>query len=189
MAVALIAPDEETDVGSFRAYLWAQTDADLLDITRHLDPERYPARLDAARRETERRRVLPVSADTPREAGLRGLSVVALALAVLTLTLALLLTPLEARGPSWPTPEMLPDGITLSEIAHLFGIALLRGVVVWSARFGVFIVFLAGTAWGGAAGRMVKPDVRRLSGFAFFVLLLTVLAAAFSPVRILFTQP
>lgn len=186
MPDVLIAQDEETDAGNFRAYLRAQSDADLLDISRHLDPERYPARADAARRETERRCVLPIFADTPCEAGLRRVSVAALLLAVLTLTLALLLTPEEARGPSWPTPEMLPEGIPVSEIAHLFGVALLRGIVVWSIDFGLFFGLSAATAWGIFARRNVRRGMRRLSGFAFLALLLSAIAAAFSSVRLLF---
>ena len=46
-------------------------------------------------------------------------------------------------APSWPTGEMLPDGTPLSEVVRLFAVAILRGVVFWSARFGVFGLLLA----------------------------------------------
>ena len=53
--------DDEFDLDVYRSYLVAQTDEDLQDIGHHLDPDQFPARTEAVRRELSRRRLpLPV---------------------------------------------------------------------------------------------------------------------------------
>ena len=81
MSSLLLHADEETDPGVYGAYLRAQADADLLDVARHLDPERYPARCDAAGREIRRRGLLQPQAFTRSEMAIRRLALGALALA------------------------------------------------------------------------------------------------------------
>jgi len=184
MSYALLHADEETEPGVYGAYLRAQSDADLLDILRHLDPERYPARCDAAGRELRRRGLLHTPAYTATEAVMRYLALGALALAVVTLLLAALLTPDDAAGPSWPTGEMLPDGIPISAVARLFAVAILRGVVFWSARFGLFTVLIAPLGgWllgqlGTRRRRRARADARRLAALGLAVLLLAMTLAA-----------
>jgi len=185
MSFALLHADEEAEPGVYGAYLRAQADADLLDILRHLDPERYPARCDAAGRELRRRGLLQMPAYTATEAVMRYLALGALALSVVTLLLAALLTPDDAAGPSWPTGEMLPDGAPLSLVARLFAVAILRGVVFWSARFGLFTVLLASLGgWllgqlGTSRRRRARADARRLAALGLGVLLLAMSLAAF----------
>jgi len=139
MSSTLLHTDEETDSGVYGAYLRAQADSDLMDIARHLDPERYPAAL---------------------------------------------LTETDATGPSWPTGEMMPDGIPLSAVIRLFSVAILRGTVVWSAYLGFYpllLLILGGwtmtRAWPVYLNR-ARADVWRLTTLAFAVLTLAVVLAA-----------
>jgi len=184
MSFTLLHADEEAEPGVYGAYLRAQADADLLDIARHLDPERYPARCDAAGREVRRRGLLHAPAYTATEGVIRYLALAALALAAATLALAALLTSDDAAGPSWPTGEMLPDGTPLSLVARVFAVAILRGVVVWSARFGVFTLLLAplgGWLLGQIRGfrrHRVRADVLRLALLGLSVLVLALSLAA-----------
>ncbi len=184
MSFALLHADEETEPGVYGAYLRAQADADLLDILQHLDPERYPARCDAAWRELRRRGLLQAPAYNPTEAAMRYLALGALALAAVLLVLTALLTPADAAGPSWPTGEMLPDGIHLSLVTHLFGVAILRGIVFWSARFAVFTLLIAPLG-GWLLGqvftrrqRRARTDVRWLAAFGLAILVVAVTLAA-----------
>ena len=184
MSYALLHADEETEPGVYGAYLRAQADADLLDILRHLDPERYPARCDAAGRELRRRGLLQAPAYNATEAVMRYLALAALALAAILLLLAALLTPTDALGPSWPTGEMLPDGAPLSLIARIFAVAILRGIIFWSARFALFLGLIAPLS-GWLLGqlftsrrRRARADVRRLAALGLAVLLLAVGLAA-----------
>ena len=191
---SLLHADEETDMGVYGAYLRAQTDSDLMDITLHLDPQRYPARLDIAGREIHRRGLLQSSAFTPAEAAVRRAALAAFALSFLVLLLALLLTPGDAAGPSWPTPEMLPDGLPLGEFTRLFVVALLRAVVLWGAHLGFFLILPA--YLGGWVVRFALPlrrgraraDVWRLAllGFAALLGSLGVTVAPVSAVPALF---
>jgi hypothetical protein len=184
MAFTLLEADEEADMGVYGAYLRAQGDADLLDIAQHLDSERYPARVDAAGREMQRRGLLHMPAYTATEGVMRYLALGALALAAVTLLLTALLTSDEAAGPSWPTGEMLPDGTPVSVVAGIFAVAVLRGIVVWCAHFGVFTLLLAplgGWLLGQVRNlrpRRVRADVLRLAGFAVLILLLVMGLAA-----------
>ena len=184
MSHALLHADEETEPGVYGAYLRAQADADLLDIARHLDPELYPARLDAAGRELRRRGLLHVPAYTATEAIMRHLALLALALSAVTLLLAALLTTDDAAGPSWPTGEMLPDGSPLSLVARVFAVAILRGAIFWGARFGLFTLLLAplcGWLLGQTAPsrrRRTRPDVLRLVALGAGVLILSMGLAA-----------
>ena len=184
MSFTLLEADEETDAGVYGAYLRAQTDADLLDIARHLDPEGYPARVDAVGREMRRRGLLHTPAYTATEGVIRYLALGAFALAAVTLLLAALLTSDDAAGPSWPTGEMLPEGTPVSVVARIFAVAILRGIVVWSAHFGVFTLLI--TPLGGwllgqvrnLRPRRVRPEVLRLAGLALGSLLLAIVLAA-----------
>ncbi len=184
MAETLLHADEETDTGVYGAYLRAQSDGDLLDIARHLDPERYPARCDAAGREMRRRGLLHTPVYSPSESIIRRLAVIALALALVTVALSLCLTPTDAAGPAWPTGDMLPDGTPVSEAMRLFTVAILRGIVVWSARLGVYpllLLLLGGWVIGNARPlyrRRARADVWRLAGLSFATLLLALLIAA-----------
>jgi len=147
MTPTLHRADEEADTGAYGAYLRAQTDADLLDITQHTDPERYPARLDAARREMRRRHVLHLPVYTPLEYAVRYAALLAFALAALTLALAALLTEAEAAGPTWPGAAQIPDGVPLSRVGLLLVIALLRTAVVVSVRLCLYPLVLGLTGW------------------------------------------
>ncbi len=174
MSSSLLHTDEETDMGIYGAYLRAQTDTDLMDIALHLDPQRYPARLDSAGRELHRRGLLHSSAYTPAESAVRNAALAAFALSFIVLLLTLLLTLTDAAGPSWPTPDMLPDGLPMGEFTRLFAVALLRGAVIWGAHFGFFLILPA--YLGGWVLRFALPlrrgraraDVWRLAllGFA-----------------------
>lgn len=184
MSSSLLHADEETDAGVYGAYLRAQSDSDILDIALHLDPDRYPARLDIAGRELRRRGLLHGPAYTPAEAAVRRLSLAALALAFLTLALTALLTPADAAGPSWPTPDMLTDGMPFGALARLFIVALLRGAVLWGAHLGLFLLlpgFLGG--WTvrfavPALRRRARADVWRLALLGFAALTLAAAVAA-----------
>ena len=194
MSSSLLHADEETDMGVYGAYLRAQTDSDLMDIALHLDPLRYPARLDSAGREIHRRGLLHSSAFTPAEAAVRRAALAAFGLSFVVLLLALLLTPGDAAGPSWPTPEMLPDGLPLGEFVRLFVVALLRGAVLWGAHLGFFLIL--GAYLGGWVLRFALPlrrgraraDVWRLAllGFAALFCSLCVMVAPASAVPALF---
>lgn len=184
MSFTLLEADEEADTGVYGAYLRAQRDTDLLDIARHLDPERYPARVDAVGREVRRRGLLHTPAYTATEGVIRYLALWALALAIVTLLLAALLTSDDAAGPSWPTGEMLPEGTPVSIVARIFLVAILRGIVVWSAHFGVFTLLLAplgGWLLGQVRNlrpRRVRLEVLGLAGGAFCGLILAIVLAA-----------
>ena len=176
MSSSLLHADEETDMGVYGAYLRAQTDTDLMDIALHLDPQRYPARLDSAGREMHRRGLLQSSAYTPAESAVRNTALAAFALSFIVLLLTLLLTPADAAGPSWPTPEMLPDGLPMGEFTRLFAVALLRGAVIWGAHLGFFLIlpiYLGGWVLRFALplhrGR-ARADVWRLALLGFAVL-------------------
>ena len=184
MSYALLHADEEAEPGVYGAYLRAQSDDDLLDILRHLDPERYPARCDAAGRELRRRGLLHTPAYTATEGIMRYLALGALALAAVTLALTVLLTSDDAAGPSWPTGDMLPDGMPLSLAVRLFSVAMLRGVVFWGARFGLFLLLLAPLGgWllgqiGTSRRRRARADALWLAGLGAGALLLAVILAA-----------
>jgi hypothetical protein len=195
MSFTLLDADEETDMGVYGAYLRAQSDTDLMDIALHLDPERYPARHDSAGRELHRRGLLHSSAYTAAEGVIRYVALAAFALSLVTLALTVLLTPADAAGPSWPTADMLPDGIHLGEFTRLFAVALLRGTVVWGTHLGLFLML---TAWlGGWAVRFAVPvrrhkaraDVWRLAllGFAALCVSLCLAVQPGSAVPSLFT--
>ncbi len=181
MAQTLHEVDEETDVGAYRAYLRAQTDGDLFDIVRHLDPERYPARLDAATREFRRRRVLPLPLYTTNEYAIRYVALGAFALAAATAALTFLLTPAAAAGPPWP--EGIPDDTPVIQVAATYLTAALRGVALWGARLGVYD-FLWGALgfWTLTRGvrlprRHARADVWRLSLAAWAALTAAMLLA------------
>ena len=158
MSSSLLNADEETDMGVYGAYLRAQSDTDLMDIALHLDPERYPARRDTAGRELHRRGLLHTPAYTGAEAVIRYAALAAFALSLVVMALTVLLTPADAAGPSWPTGDMLTDGMPMGEFTRLFVVALLRGMVVWGTHLGLFLVL---PAWlGGWAVRFALP-VRR----------------------------
>lgn len=197
MAFTLLEADEEADQSVYGAYLRAQTEADLLDIARHLDPVRYPARADAAGREVRRRGLLHTPAYTPAEGAIRYVALAALALAAALLTLAALLTPDDALLPSWPTGEMLPDGMPLDAVARVFSVAILRGVVVWCAHFGVpagLLLALAGWTlprMRAVRRRRARADVWHLTAGALVTLSLALGLAAGprSAVPLLFGVP
>ncbi len=195
MSSSLLHADEETDAGVYGAYLRAQSDTDLLDITLHLDPDKYPARLDIAGRELRRRGLLHGPAYTPAELAVRRLALVALALSLILLALTAILTPIDAAGPSWPTPDMLTDGMPMGEFTRLFVVALLRGTVLWGAHLGFFL--LLPLYLGGWAVRFAVPALRgraraevwrlALLGFAALVLATLVAIGPKSAVPSLFT--
>ncbi len=163
MPSALLHTDEETDPSAYGAYLRAQSDDDLLDVARHLDPTLYPARCDAAGREIRRRRLWHGDAFTAEEMAVRRLALVAFPLAGVTVALAWGLTPADASGPAWPTGDMLPDGMPMSEFVRLFAVAVGRGAVVWGAQFGVYGLLLVGLgSWVcGRARAALRGRVRR----------------------------
>lgn len=197
MTQVLHRTDEETDVGAYGAYLRAQSDADLFDILRHLDPERYPARLDAAHREAARRHVLQFPVYTPQEYAIRCAALAALALAGVTLALALLLTPQAASGPLWPDRESLPDGVAVSRIFLLYTISLLRGTVEWCVHLGLYAgAFLTVGYWTLTRAVLLRrhrarADVWRLVALAWAVLSITLFLASCprSAVPDLFSPP
>ncbi len=197
MAFTLLEADEEADQSVYGAYLRAQTEADLLDIARHLDPDRYPARADAVAREMGRRGLLHTPAYTPAEGAIRYAALAAFALSAVLLTLAALLTPDDALLPSWPTGEMLPDGMPLDAILRIFTVAILRGVVVWCAHLGVpAFLLLALAGWTlprvrAVLRRRARADVWRLTLGALVTLSLSLALAAGprSAVPLLFGLP
>ena len=175
MPITLLQADEETDPSAYGAYLRAQSDADLLDVARHLDPDRYPARSDAAAREVRRRRLWQAEAFTAEEMAVRRLALAAFALAGATLALAFGLTPVDAAGPTWPTGDMMPDGTPMSEVLRLFAVSVVRGVVVWGARSGVCGLLLLGLG-GWACGRARAALRGRIRGDAWRLAALSLLA-------------
>ena len=194
MSSSLLHADEETDMSVYGAYLRAQTDSDLMDIALHLDPQRYPARRDSAGRELHRRGLLQASDYTPAEIRVRFAALAAFALSFAVLLLTGLLTPADAAGPSWPTPDMLPDGLPLGEFTRLFAVALLRGAVIWSAHLGLFLVL---PLWLGGWTVRFAPALRRgraradvwrlaLLGFAALALVLCAATGPRSAVPALF---
>ncbi len=197
MAFTLLEADEEADQSVYGAYLRAQTEADLLDIARHLDPDCYPARADAATREIGRRGLLHTPAYTPAEGAIRYAALAAFALSAVTLTLAALLTPDDALSPSWPTGGMLPDGMPLDAVLRIFAVAILRGLVVWCAHLGVpAFLLLALAGWTlprvrAVLKRRARADVWRLTLGALVALSLALALAAGprSAVPLLFGLP
>ncbi|MBV9850492.1 MAG: hypothetical protein JO250_12530 [Armatimonadetes bacterium] len=188
---ALLEKDEETDSSVFAAYLRAQSDGDLLDILLHLDPERYPARVDAARRETLRRHVLPVTVHTTEERFFRGLALVALSLAGLTVLLTILLTPTDAAGPPWLADDQWKDGILVSTLMRLALLDILRLLVVISVHLALAplaLLTLGGWLLARARHRAIRADVKRLVLAACLILVVAFLLAAapFSSVPALF---
>jgi len=194
MPAVLHESDEETAPTVYQAYLRAQSDPELLDIVRHLDPERYPARLDAAQREARRRRVLQTPVYSQAEYLIRRTGVFALILASLLLGLTALLTPDDVRGPSWPTPEMVPDGILVSEALRLFGSAILRAIIVVSVWLGLplatagalggWLISQARLVWK----RQARADVWQWALVTFLILVssMAVVAGPFSSIPDLF---
>ena len=185
--------DEEVDVGAYQAYLRAQSDMDLMDIVRHLDPELYPARLDAAWRESRRRHVLPAPVYTTKEYTIRGIAVAVLILSAITLALTIILTAVEALGPVWPGD--VPDGTSTSVIIRLFSIAVLRGIVFWSVRCALYPLGIGAlgywlvTRGAGWHRHMARKDVLQFISFTLMILLGTMAASAFSAVPLLFYPP
>ena len=111
---------------------------------------RPSTRPDAMRQAAKirRRRLWQREAFTAEEMAVRRLALFTFALAGVTLGLAWGLTPADAAGPAWPTGDMIPDGMPMSELVRLFAVAIGRGAVVWGARFGVYGLLLAGLgAW------------------------------------------
>ena len=162
----LLDKDEEVDAGVFPAYLRAQSDADLLDILGHLDPERYPYRVDAVRRETLRRHVLPIAVHTTEERFIRGFALLVCAIAGVLVTLTICLTPADIVGPAWPTDEMLTDGTLVSTVMRLTLVDFLRCVVVGSVRCGagpLALLILGGWLIARAGRRGIRGDVKRLA--------------------------
>lgn len=197
MTQVLHQADEETDVGAYGAYLRAQTDADLLDIVRHLDPQQYPARLDAAEREARRRHVLQLPVYTAPEYVIRCAALAALALAAVTLALARLLTPELAAGPLWPDSEALHEGVPVSQILLLYTVSVLRGAVVWGVHLGLYAgAFVALGFWTLTRAvpltrHRARADVWRLAALAWAALIAVVVLAAApgSAVPALFAAP
>lgn len=181
----LIAQDEEVDSSAYAAYLRSQSDADLLDIVLHLDPEHYPARADAARRETLRRRVVPLTVHTSEERFIRGLAVAVFLLSATFVLLALLLTAPDAAGPRWPDLDHVPDGTPASEIMRQCLLGILRALVVGSAYLGLApLAFLTLFGWllAHARSHAIRADVKRIALFALLALIaaLALSAAPFS---------
>ena len=186
MSSTLLNADEETDAGVYGAYLRAQSNADLLDIARHLDPELYPARAHWAARELARRGLLELRVYSPAESVIRQMALGAFALSLAIVLLWACLSPEAALGPSWPTGEMIPDGAPLSVVAGIFCVALLRGTVVWSVKLGAYWGLLLGLGgWSvwllpRVLRRRARRDVWRLALFGFLALVLAT-AVALAP--------
>ena len=197
MPPTLLQADEETDPSAYGAYLRAQSDDDLLDVARHLDPALYPARCDAAGREIRRRRLWQGEAFTAEEMAVRRLALFAFGVAGVSVALAFGLTPADAAGPAWPTGDMLPDGMPMSEFVRLFAVALGRGAVVWGARLGVYGLLLAGLGgWVCVRARpafrgRIRRDAWRLAALGLATLAVAVCAASGpqSSVPLLFGVP
>ena len=178
---ALLEKDEETDAGVFTAYLRAQSDADLMDIVLHMDPERYPARVDAARRETLRRRVLPVTVHGTEERFIRGLALAALALAVPFVLLTALLTADDLAAPAGQDFDRIPDGTPVSALMRLALLGLLRVLVAGSAHLALLplaLLALGGWLTVRAGSHAIRADVKRLVLLSCLVSLAAFLFAA-----------
>ena len=191
---ALLDKDEEVDAGAFPAYLRSQSNADLLDILLHLDPERYPARVDAVRRETQRRHVLPVTVHSTEERFIRGLALVAFGLAGAVILLTVLLTPADVATPAWPTDQQMTDGTLVSTVMRLVLLALLRALVVGSVHSALAplgLLTLGGWLLARARHRAIRADVKRLALLACLVLFAAaaLATAPFSSVPRLFAAP
>ncbi len=159
---ALLEKDEETDSGVYAAYLRAQSDDDLLDIARHLDAERYPARVDAARREADRRRVLPITVYGLEERFIRGLCVTVWLYAAAVLLLTLLLTSADAAGPRWLALDHVPDGTSAAELMRRALLGFLRAIFVDGVRMGLaplLLLTLTGWLFARALRSTVRPEV------------------------------
>ncbi len=78
---------------------------------------------------------------------------------------------------------MLPDGSPLSVVARVFAVAILRGIVFWSARFGLFTLLIAPLGgwllgqWGTPRRRRARADALRLAGLGLAALLLAMTLA------------
>ena len=192
MNSVLIASDEEVDAGPYMRYLRSLSDTDLLDITRHTDPDAYPARCDMVAREVRRRGVVAQALYTPAEFAVRCLSVTGICLCVLPLSLAFLLDPETARGADWPDAATLSDGTNAARIMTLLLIGTLRVMLAICVRTGVFPV-LTGilTGWLAAhlrAMRVSRParDVGQLAFVSLSCLLITVCVTGHSAVPLVF---
>jgi hypothetical protein len=184
---ALLERDEELDSGVYGAYLRAQSDADLLDILQHLDPERYPFRVDAVRRETQRRHVLPVTVYSLEERFIRGLCVMGLIYAVAVLLLTLLLTQTDAAGPRWLSLDAVPAGTSAAELMRCTVLGFLRAIVVDGAQMGVpplLWLILAGWLLYRALKRSIRREVKwdALAILVIFIAVFCLAAAPFSHV-------
>lgn len=183
MPYTLHQVDEETDTGVYQTYLRAQTEADLLDILHHLDPERYPARLDAAQRELRRRRVLHLPGYTSTEYTIRFLCMAAFAVSLVTLALAALLHEPDAAMLNGPGATSLQDGMPVSRIIFLMLLVVLQTIVTAGVRLGLYPLFVAVLAWWTLSRalpvrrRQARADVWRLALSACLTLLFSVLLA------------
>lgn len=161
----LLEADEEVNSGVYAAYLRAQGDADLLDILQHLDPECYPLRADAVRREAARRRVLPLTVHGPEERFFRGLAVVSFLISGLFVLLTLLLTAQDAAGPRWPSLDTIPDGTPAGEVMREVLVGILRAGtvgVVDLMLLPLLLLTLAGWLLTRARARTIRADVKWL---------------------------
>jgi len=194
MAYALHEVDEETDVGAYQAYLGAQSNSDLLDIAQHLDADHYPARLDAARREFRRRRVVCMPSYTNGEYALRNAALFGLALSAVTVALTLLLTPADAADPPWPAG--IPEGAVVTHVARTYLTAMLRGAVVASGHLGLYALTLSVLGHGAVSGsiqlsrRRARADILRIVIFSWTAMVAAMMLAAapWSAVPDLFTH-
>ncbi len=183
MPYTLHQADEETDTNVYQTYLRAQTEADLLDILRHLDPNRYPARLDAAQREMRRRHVLHLPGYTSTEYAIRFLCMAAFALSLATLALAALLREADVAALSGPGATSLQDGMRVSRIIALMLIIVLQTVVTAGVRLGFYPLLVGILAWWSVSRalpvhrRQARADVWRLALSACLALLLSVFLA------------
>ena len=172
---ALLDKDEEVDAGVFPAYLRAQSDADLLDILTHLDPERYPAAwTPSGARPSAAASCL--SPSTPRKSASSRLRPACLSSAGVIVLLTMLLTPADVAGPAWPTDEMLTNGTLVSTVMRLTLLGILRAVVGGAHVALGPLALLSLGGWLLARGRRAASarDVKR-----FVLLACLVLIAAF----------
>ncbi len=182
--------DEEVDVGAYQVYLRTQSDMDLMDIVRHLDPELYPARLDAAWRESRRRHVLSAPVYSSKEYAIRGIAVAAILLSIVTVALAIAMTPAEAAANVWPAT--IPDGTSTSILIRVMCIAVLHGIVFWSVRCGLYPLGICALGyWLVTRGPSIqhhkaRKDVWQFVLLAQVILLSTIAVSAFSAVPLLF---
>ena len=181
--------DEEVDTGTYQTYLRAQSDADLLDIVCHLDAARYPARLDAARRETFRRHVLHVPAYTIAEYAIRYAAVFAICLATVTLLLTALLSG-SAGLAAVSNGPMFTDDLPVSRILLLLLIETLRGIVTFGIRLGLYPMLMGVLTWWMVSraphlrSHHARADVWRCALFGLAVLTVATLIASSSGSRL-----